>query len=100
MALWDKITSRGNVDDRRASGGYIGGGLGVAGIAILLLFNYLNGGSVGDAFNQIQNLQIQPTQSYNASDFEGQDSYEVIVPLRSYSFVAQQILVVGEPTRV
>ena len=80
MALWDKLTSRGNVQDRRDAGpGVIGGGLGIGGLVIYLLVSFLGGGdvNVGDVLTQLQNVQLQPTQSYNAQDFEGADSYEV-----------------------
>ncbi len=77
MAIWDKIGSRGNVQDRRGTPGIIGGGLGLTGIAIVLLINLLSGGDVGDVLGQLQNVQLQPSQAYNAKDFEGADSYEV-----------------------
>ncbi len=80
MADWGKILSRGNVEDRRAMGpGTIGGGLGIAGIALVLLFNYLNTGTidVNDVLNQLQTVQVQSDPSYNKADFEGADSYEV-----------------------
>ncbi|MDQ3064865.1 MAG: neutral zinc metallopeptidase [bacterium] len=83
MALWDKISSRGNVEDRRGMGpvGIGGGGLGLAGIAIVLLFNILGGGSIDPStFDQVlgqlqqggvTNQKVQPEQ------FKGQDDYEV-----------------------
>lgn len=77
MALWDKINSRGRIEDRRATPGVIGGGLGLTGLAIVLLLNFLGGGDLGDVLGQLQNVQLQPAQSYNAEDFEGADSYEV-----------------------
>ncbi len=77
MAIWDKIGSRGNVQDRRGRPGVIGGGLGITGLAIVLLLNILGGGDVGDVLTQLQNVQLQPAQSFNAKDFEGADSYEV-----------------------
>ncbi len=78
MALWDKIQSKGTVEDRRGMGPtVIGGGLGLGGIVIVLLLNFLGGGDVTDALNQLQNVSITPTQAYNAKDFEGADSYEV-----------------------
>ncbi len=60
-------------------GGALGGGLGIAGIALVLLFNYLNTGQVdvGSVLNQLQNVQVQQDPSFNASEFEGADSYEV-----------------------
>ena len=77
MALWNKLNARGNVEDRRGAGPLLGGGIGLAGITIILLLNLLGGGDVTDVLNQLQNVQAQPTQSYNAKDFEGDDSYEV-----------------------
>jgi uncharacterized protein len=78
MAIWEKISSRGNVVDRRGIGpGTIAGSLGGAGIIILFLLNILGGGDVTDVLNQLQSVQIEQTQNYNARDFEGLDSYEV-----------------------
>ncbi len=79
MALWDKITSTGNVQDRRGAGpvGVVGGGLGLTGVIIVLLFNYLNGGDIGDVLTQLQGVQPVQTNNYSAKDFEGADSYEV-----------------------
>ncbi|MDP3941213.1 MAG: neutral zinc metallopeptidase [bacterium] len=80
MADWSKILSRGNVEDRRAySPATIGGGFGIAGIALVLLLNYLSTGqiNVDDVLNQLQEVQVQNEQSYNKADFEGTDSYEV-----------------------
>jgi predicted metalloprotease len=82
MADWNKITSRGNVEDRRAMGpvGTVGGGLGLTGIVIYLLFNYLSGGSVTDALpqvlNQLQTTQVEQ-QNIDTTQFAGQDNYEV-----------------------
>lgn len=79
MAFWDKLNSRGNVEDRRGAGPglAVGGGLGVAGFVIILLMNFLGGGDVGDVLNQLPNTQTQTAQTYDARDFEGADSYEV-----------------------
>lgn len=46
MALWDKIGSRGNVEDRRGTRGGIamGGGLGITALVIVLLVNVLGAG--------------------------------------------------------
>ena len=78
MALWDKIGSRGNVEDRRGAGPavVVGGGLGVTGLIIVLLVNVLGGGNVEDVLTQLQDIQVE-TAPYNAKDFEGEDSYEV-----------------------
>jgi predicted metalloprotease len=78
MALWNKINSSGNVEDRRGAGpGVVGGGLGVVGIIIVIAINLLGGGDATDVLNQLENIQTQPAQSYNAQDFEGADDYEV-----------------------
>ncbi len=80
MADWSKITSRGNVEDRRGfSPVSIGGGLGVTGLVIALLLNYLNTGSVNvnDMLSQLQNVQVASEQTRNAKAFDGADSYEV-----------------------
>jgi uncharacterized protein len=84
MADWSKILSKGRVEDRRAMGpAQIGGGLGITGIAILLLMNYLGGGKVGDVLpqvlNQLQNTQVVQEQNFDTRAFEGADSYEVFV---------------------
>jgi uncharacterized protein len=80
MADWSKLTSRGNVEDRRAFGPALGGGLGIGGVVLLLLFNYLGGGDVTDVLpqvlNQLQTTQVQQ-QNIDVSQFEGADSYEV-----------------------
>lgn len=80
MAQWNKITSSGNVEDRRGmrSVGVIGGGLGITSVIISLLFTYLSGGDVaGEVVNQLQNVQVGTSQTYNTKDFEGKDSYEI-----------------------
>ncbi len=78
MAVWNKINTRGNVEDRRGIGpGLVGGGLGVTGVIVLLLLNVLGGGDVTDVINELPNIQLQPSQAYNAEEFKGIDSYEV-----------------------
>jgi predicted metalloprotease len=77
MALWDKISTTGRVEDRRGSPMAIGGGLGIVGLGIVLLLNLLSGGNVGDVLNQLQDVQLDPQTNYNAKDFEGVDSYEL-----------------------
>ncbi len=77
MAFWDRLSSRGNVEDRRANPAAVGGGLGVGGIALLLLFNYLNGGDLTDILTQIDpsTLGVQNENRY-VSEYEGNDQYE------------------------
>jgi predicted metalloprotease len=80
MADWGKLGGRGRVEDRRAFGpAALGGGLGITGIVMFLVFSYLTTGEVNlpDVLNQLQQAQVQQTQSFTASDFEGADTYEV-----------------------
>lgn len=83
MALWDKITSSGNVEDRRADAPTLMAGGGLVGIISLgvLLFSIFSGGSVDpNSLNQIlsQLSQLQGTSSQvDTSKFAGDDSYQV-----------------------
>jgi predicted metalloprotease len=77
MADWSKITSRGNVEDRRGSPMAVaGGGLGIVGIGIVLLVQYLSTGSidVGSVLNQLPANTGQ--SSLTTQDFNGDDSYQ------------------------
>lgn len=78
MAYWDKLTSRGNVEDRRGQTIAIGGGLGVVGIVATLIYSFLSGAPID--VNQIL-TQLQATQagqqSLTTQDFDGADNYEV-----------------------
>lgn len=78
MAYWDKLTSRGNIEDRRGQAAAIGGGLGVVGIVASLLYSFLSGTpiDIGQILTQIEATQ-SPQQSLTTSDFEGADNYEV-----------------------
>jgi len=75
MANWDKISSRGNVEDRRSMVPAIGG-IGLTGVAIVLLLNLLSGGDVEDVLTQLENVPTQSQQNLSREDFEGLDSYE------------------------
>lgn len=79
MALWDKIGSRGNVEDRRGiSPAALGtGGVGLVGVVLFVALNLLMGGQVdmNEVLNQLQT--VPTTQQTNRSEFEGQDNYEV-----------------------
>jgi predicted metalloprotease len=79
MARWGNILSRGNVQDRRGMRSLAigGGGLGVTGIALLLLLNALGGGNVTDILGQLNNIAITPQSLENSTGFEGNDQYEV-----------------------
>ncbi len=79
MAFWDKLSSRGNVEDRRGSRSALalgGGGLGLGGLILVLALNFLNGGDVTDVLSTLENVQVAP-QNINTQQFEGADSYEV-----------------------
>lgn len=74
MAIWDKIGSRGNVEDRRGRGGLaLGGGTALTGIVIYLALSFFG-------------INVDPTlleqiagsgQTGDTSQFEGSDQYEV-----------------------
>lgn len=76
MADWDKITSRGSVEDRRAMGGGIAlGGAGLVGTVIVIIFSLLSGGGTVDILQLLQNIPVQVQQT-DPSEFEGLDDYE------------------------
>jgi uncharacterized protein len=79
MANWGKILSRGNVDDRRSMAPAAFGGLGLTGVALLLLFNVLAGGEINvtDVLNQLENVSVEKQTNTPKEAFEGEDSYEV-----------------------
>lgn len=81
MALWDKLSSKGTVVDRRGLGNTarVGGGLGIVGIVLIVLVNYLGGGDVGDVLNQLNQAQVLPQENINSADFAGSDEYEVFI---------------------
>lgn len=77
MADWGKILSRGNVEDRRGVPmAFAGGGLSLAAIGAVLLFNILTGGEIdiGSILNQLPLTTGQT--SLTTQDFEGEDDYE------------------------
>lgn len=78
MAIWDKISSRGNVEDRRSMAPALGG-IGVGGIALYLVANLLLGGDVNieEVLTQIESVQVSQQQTTNNLAFDGEDSYEV-----------------------
>ncbi len=80
MAFWDKITSRGNVEDRRSMGPSAmalgGGSLGLGGLALILLLNYLGGGNIGDVLSQLQDVQV-PTEQASTQGLQSPNDYNV-----------------------
>lgn len=78
MANWGRITSRGDVEDRRGATPVALGGLSITGVALYFLVTYLMGGNVGDVLNGLQNMAVQTQQApADTSQYEGADSYEV-----------------------
>ncbi len=77
MALWDKITSRGRIEDRRSMAPTAIGGLGLGGIVIYLLASYFLGGQidVNQVLRQLEDVQIEQSQTQN-DNFQGPDQYE------------------------
>lgn len=78
MARWDRIRSRGNVEDRRGMGraGVAVGGLGGIGLIIFLLISLLGGTGLDGALDQFQTRAPQQTDQ-QAAEFQGEDDYEV-----------------------
>jgi uncharacterized protein len=76
MANWGRITSRGNVEDRRGFAPAAVGGLSLTSVALYLLVNYLSGGSFGDALSQLQNIPSGQQNYVATEEYEGEDEYE------------------------
>jgi predicted metalloprotease len=79
MADWSKITSRGNVEDRRGAGPMLaigGGGAGLIGLVLYLVTMFMGGNStdLNEALNQLQ-AQAQQQQG-GSGEFAGADNYE------------------------
>lgn len=77
MARWDKILSRGNVEDRRAFGPAAIGGFSLVSLALYLLASFL----IPEAGLQYEQLnELFPTEQQNNTvvnpEYEGLDSYE------------------------
>lgn len=78
MANWGKISSRGNVEDRRSLVPVVTGGLGITGIVLYLLVNLLTDGQVKLPLDQLENITtVNNQQNLSEKDFEGKDKYEV-----------------------
>jgi len=76
MARWDKIKSRGNVEDRRGLTPIIGG-ISLTGLALYIGLNLLLGADASDILNGLSQLPTQQEQVVDTTDFEGKDEYEV-----------------------
>lgn len=80
MARWDRIKSRGSVQDRRGMSrpGMAIGGLGGAGLIVFLLITLLGGGSgLDDVLGQFENAQAPGQPAVQPEEFQGEDDYEV-----------------------
>ena len=78
MANWNKLGSRGSIDDRRASPMRVGG-IGLAGTALLAFVGYLMTGTVdlGPLVTEVINTQTTEQTTGDTAQFEGADEYEV-----------------------
>jgi uncharacterized protein len=76
MAKWGKISSRGNVDDRRSNAPLAIGGLTLGGAVLYLLFNLITGGEVNLPLNGMLGSNTNLANTENL-EFEGEDPYEV-----------------------
>lgn len=79
MADWTKITSRGQVEDRRSMRPAAIGGIGLTGVLLLLGINFLLGGNPIDMLNQLQTLPTDQVQTQDNQQYAGNDSYEQFV---------------------
>ncbi len=79
MARWDRIKSRGHVEDRRGMGPAMVGGIGAAGILLFLAVSLFGGGEQAmEIMEQFQEFQYQTPQQTGGEDiFSGKDEYEV-----------------------
>jgi predicted metalloprotease len=78
MAFWDKLSSRGRVEDRRALTPVVGS-VGIGGLALYFLASMLLGEPIdmGQVIGQLEQTALIQQQPINPQDFEGEDSYEV-----------------------
>lgn len=78
MAFWDKIHSRGNVDDRRSVVGL--SGMGITGILLLMGVTYLLGGNPLEVLLEQDPAQLEESLTQeDTTQYEGIDSYELFV---------------------
>lgn len=79
MANWDKITSRGNIEDRRGMRNGLAS-FGITGVLLIMGATYLMGGNPLDVLTQVDIEQVlTPQPPEDTSKFEGKDSYEEFV---------------------
>jgi uncharacterized protein len=78
MAQWDNLDTHGKVEDRRGTPMRMSRGIGLGGIALVLLVGYLQTGTidVGTVLNVLSETQPPATQESNPAEFAGADAYE------------------------
>ena len=78
MANWDKISSRGKIEDRRGMA-MPAGGVGIVGIGIVLAVMYFGGVDEGvEVMNVLQDSNsAQPITTKQSAEFVGEDKYEL-----------------------
>ncbi len=81
MARWNRLGTKGNVEDRRGMGRPAAavGGLGAVGVVVVLLMTLLGGGGEGldQIVGQLQESQTPQQPSAQPEEFSGEDDYEV-----------------------
>lgn len=81
MARWDRLGTRGNVEDRRGLSrpAMAVGGVGGIGVVIALVMTFLGGGgqSLDQIMGQLQAPQNPQQASVQSEEFQGEDDYEV-----------------------
>ncbi len=81
--MWDKITSRSGVEDRRGTtaGAGIGAGAGLLVMGAILLFNYfgveVDPNALQQLASQLQNTTV--AQQEQPPEFAGEDNYEIFI---------------------
>jgi predicted metalloprotease len=80
MARWNRIQSRGNVQDRRGMGGgrVAAGGVGGLGLIVVLVMMFLGGGSgLDEVLGQLEGSPAPQQTGAQPEEFQGEDDYEV-----------------------
>lgn len=99
MADWQKLISRGNVEDRRSAGPMLGG-VGLVGAIIVVAFSYFtNGGDLGKALQQLEGTAITQ-QNFQSEDLAKSDQYAEFAAtvLGSNNDYWQQVFTANERT--
>lgn len=78
MANWNKIKSRGNVEDRRGMKSGLSTA-GISGIVLLMGVTYLMGGNPLEILTQVDINDLQTNTTAETGEFVGLDSYEQFV---------------------